>query len=205
MPEISLNLKQLGANEPIEVMAMLVREMVHLWQERYGHPSQKGYYNREWAKKMTEIGLIPSATGLPGGKQTGQTIRHYIDENGLFAQAFRKLPISCLLPFRPSVPDGEKVRGSKDKELYRCVGCGTRVWGKGGLEIVCGCGNMFVGETGRSQAGVEEKIYKILAKRYGINGKHATKEVLHDGSSRDGAVTQELPELLVNDGFAPIE
>ena len=71
MPEISLNLKQLGESEPIDVMATLVRQMVHLWQESYGQPSQKGYYNREWAKKMTEIGLIPSATGQPGGKHTG--------------------------------------------------------------------------------------------------------------------------------------
>jgi hypothetical protein len=167
MPEISLNLKQLSKGEPIEVIATMVRQMVHLWQERYGHPSQKGYYNREWAEKMTEIGLIPSATGLPGGKPTGQTIRHYIENNGLFDQAFRKMPDTCLLPFQPRALDGEKNKGNKEKVMYQCIGCGTKVWGKGGLEIVCGCGNVFFSEKEGPKAGLEEKIYKILGKRFG--------------------------------------
>jgi hypothetical protein len=167
MPEISLNLKQLSEDEPIEVMATLVREMVHLWQERYGHPSQKGYYNREWAEKMTEIGLIPSATGLPGGKPTGQTIRHYIENNGRFEQAFRKIPDTCLLPFRPTAIDGEKVKGNKEKVMYRCVGCGAKVWGKGGLELMCGCGEVFAGENGETNLGLTEKIFHILAAQYG--------------------------------------
>jgi len=57
-PEISLNLKQLSEDEPIEGMAMLVREMVHLWQEMHGQPPCNGYFNREWAEKMATIGLI---------------------------------------------------------------------------------------------------------------------------------------------------
>jgi SprT-like family len=56
--EISLNLKQLREDEPIIVMATLVRQMVHLWQEMYGQPSGNGYYNREWAMKMEEISRI---------------------------------------------------------------------------------------------------------------------------------------------------
>jgi hypothetical protein len=54
-PEISLNVKEVGEGESIEVMAMLVPEMVNLWQERYGQASRKEYFNREWAKKSTEI------------------------------------------------------------------------------------------------------------------------------------------------------
>ncbi|MFH0783069.1 MAG: hypothetical protein V2B20_14125 [Pseudomonadota bacterium] len=167
MPEISLNLKQLGESEPIDVMATLVRQMVHLWQESYGQPSQKGYYNREWAKKMTEIGLIPSATGQPGGKPTGQTIRHYIENNGRFEQAFRKIPDTCLLPFRPKVLDGEKNKLNKDKEMYQCASCGAKLWGKGGLGAVCECGEELVSETGGPKAGVLEKVNEILKKRFG--------------------------------------
>ena len=68
MPEISLSLKSVRERPPQEVMGMLVREMVHLWQETYGNPSRKGYYNREWADRMEEVGLIASKYGKSRGK-----------------------------------------------------------------------------------------------------------------------------------------
>ncbi len=60
MAEICLNVKQLHENKPKEVAAILVRVMVHLWQEWYGKSSSKGYYNRQWADKIEETGLIPT-------------------------------------------------------------------------------------------------------------------------------------------------
>jgi hypothetical protein len=33
---------------------------------------------------MEEVGLIPSSTGAPGGKRTGQSMSHYIDPDGKF-------------------------------------------------------------------------------------------------------------------------
>lgn len=166
-PEISLNFKQLNKGQPLEVMAMLVTQMVHLWQEQYGQPSRKGYYNREWAKKMEEIGLIPSSTGLPGGNRIGQGIKYYIEVNGPFEQVFRGMPIDFLLPFRPEAFKGKIRGGFSVKEMYRCIGCGTKVWGKSGLGIMCECGEVLVGETKGRKAGVDEKIYKILGKRFG--------------------------------------
>jgi hypothetical protein len=176
-PEISLNLKQLCEGEPIEVMAMLVAQMVHLWQERYGQPSRKGYYNREWAEKMATIGLLPSATGLPGGRQIGQGVKHYIEPNGRFEKAFLKMPNDFLLPFRPEAFDGQQRRGYSEKVTYQCVGCGVKVWGKGGLELVCGCGKVFAGETGETKAGVGEKVYRILAEQYGKKRKKGVKNL----------------------------
>jgi len=167
-PELSLNVKQLGEGDSVEVMSALVRTMVHLWQERYGHPSYNGYYNREWAEKMKKIGLIPSATGLPGGKETGQGVKHYVEPNGRFEKAFRKMPAACFWPFRPAIFEGgKKVGGYSVKVMYRCVGCGTKVWGKGGLGLVCECGKVFAGETGEIKVGLAEKIYRILAEQYG--------------------------------------
>jgi hypothetical protein len=166
-PEISLNLKQLCEDEPRKVMAMLVAQMVHLWQEIYGQPSQKGYYNREWAEKMAAIGLIPSATGSPGGRQTGRGIKPCIEEKGQFEQAFREMPVDFFLPFRPSAFEGKKRNGYSIKVMYRCTGCGAKVWGKGGLEIFCGCGRVFACESGDVKAGLAEKIYKILKEQYG--------------------------------------
>jgi hypothetical protein len=51
------------------VLSTLVHEQAHLWQHHFGKPGRGRYHNREWAAKMVEIGLIPSATGEPGGKQ----------------------------------------------------------------------------------------------------------------------------------------
>jgi hypothetical protein len=165
-PEISLNLKQMGAGEPIEVMATLVRQMVHLWQETYGQPSRAGYYNYEWAEKMTAIGVIPTATGLPGGRRTGQTIKHYIEAEGRFERAFRKMPAAYLLPFQPTAFEAEKNRRNADKAVYQCTGCGTKVWGKGGLGLVCECGKVFADEAGEIKKGLGEKVYRILAELY---------------------------------------
>ncbi|MFH0783335.1 MAG: hypothetical protein V2B20_15480 [Pseudomonadota bacterium] len=167
IPQISLNFQQLKEGEPIELMAMLVAQMVHLWQEQYGKPSRKGYFNREWAEKMEEIGLIPSSTGLPGGKRIGQGIKHYIEDNDLFEKAFREMPTDFLLPFRPEAFKGKIRGGFSVKEMYRCISCGTKVWGKSGLGIMCECGEVFVGETKGRKAGVDEKIYEILGKRFG--------------------------------------
>ena len=40
---------------------------------------------------MKEVGLYPSDTHEPGGKETGQRMGHYVIEGGLFAVAFAKL------------------------------------------------------------------------------------------------------------------
>jgi hypothetical protein len=165
--EISLNLKQLSEKKPIEVMATLVREMVHLWQERYGHSSSRGYYNREWAEKMEEIGLIPSATGLPGGRRTGKGIQHYFEPDGPFETAFRKMPPSYLWPFRPMAFESGNRAKYSEKTMYRCTVCETKVWGKGGLGLICECGRVFTNATGETKPGVDEKVYHILAEKYG--------------------------------------
>ena len=69
--EISLNPDRLS--KPLEdVMSTLVHEMVHQWQFDLGDPPRSGYHDMQWAEKMVEVGLIPSDTGEPGGKPTGQ-------------------------------------------------------------------------------------------------------------------------------------
>jgi len=161
-PEISLNVKQLHENEPKEVMAILVREMVHLWQEQYGKSSGKGYFNRQWADKMEGIGLIPTATGLPGGKRTGKGIKHSIDPQGKFEQAFTKMPKAYLWPFRPTASEGGKRKGYSEKEMYCCPGCGVKVWGKGGLGLVCECGKAFVNSKGEAKPGMIEEVCRVL-------------------------------------------
>lgn len=68
-----------------------VRKTAHLWQHHFGKPSRAGYHNKEWAAKMLAIGLYPSDTGRPGGKETGQSCSHYIVESGPYALTFAEL------------------------------------------------------------------------------------------------------------------
>ncbi len=67
-----------------EVLSTLVHEMVHHWQAHAGKPTPSNAHNREWANRMESIGLMPSKTGLPGGKKTGRSMSHYILPDGAF-------------------------------------------------------------------------------------------------------------------------
>ena len=63
------------------------------WEEKKVAPQvvfeieSPGNTNKEWAAKMREIGLIPSDSGQPGGKDTGQKVTHYVEESGRFDRA----------------------------------------------------------------------------------------------------------------------
>lgn len=154
---------------PVEIFSTLVHEMCHLWQWEFGNPSRNGYHNKEWAEKMEEVGLIPSRTGKPGGKKTGQSMTHYIEKGGTYEQAFEKMSERYVLPFTSldgevmkSILSGAGTNGSDDednerkkrlrklrppsrnKTKYTCPGCKCNIWGKPGLKVLCvECGENF--------------------------------------------------------------
>ena len=147
--EISLNPQHLKTRKPEEVASTLVHEMVHLWQHERGEPSRSGYHNREWAEKMLEVGLIPSSTGQPGGKQTGQHMTHYIDPTGEFLRAWSSMPGELWLPWA-GIPEGERRRPTvkRYRFAYECPKGHGKVWGRPGLALVCGeCGRDYDGEA----------------------------------------------------------
>lgn len=145
---------------PIEIFSTLVHEQAHLWQWEFGNPSRSGYHNKEWAKKMIEIGLIPSDTGKEGGKQTGQNMTHYIEKGGRYEKAFKKMLKKYTLPFTSL--EGDLMRSllkgieggngkdepsaklkrlrppSRKKTKYTCPNCKCNVWGKPELNLICG-------------------------------------------------------------------
>ena len=152
---------------PLEIFSTLVHEMCHLWQWDFGNPSRSGYHNKEWAVKMKELGLIPSSTGNPGGKQTGQKMTHYIEDGGGYQKAFNRMPKKHMLPFTSlegeimkSLIEGlegsdnevderkkrlRKLRPvSRKKTKYSCPNCKANVWGKPELKIRCeNCDELF--------------------------------------------------------------
>jgi hypothetical protein len=48
-------------------------------------------HNKEWARKMELLGLVPSHAGLPEGKKTGRSVSHYIQPEGAYLKACREL------------------------------------------------------------------------------------------------------------------
>jgi SprT-like family len=138
--EISLNPDVLERDSR-EIMSTLVHEMAHLWQQENGKPSRNGYHNAEWAAEMNRIGLKPVSCSGDPEKQTGQRMTHEIVEDGPFATAFEYLPREYLLPWLSGAGQGgEKKPKSKnqDKAKFVCPQCGIMVWGKSGLDVLCG-------------------------------------------------------------------
>ncbi len=90
--EIAINPAYFASHSLVEVLQTLVHEQCHLWQQVFGHrKSQYGYHNREWAGKMESLGLMPSRTGAPGGKKTGQQMSDYPVSGGPFLKACEDL------------------------------------------------------------------------------------------------------------------
>lgn len=169
--EIALNPAYFGIVPITTVMQTIVHEMVHLWQHYFGRPGRRRYHNREWGAKMEAIGLMPSDTGKPGGKKTGECMADYPIEGGRFQAACEKLLTQDFriswadrFPARhvaaqilEAVTAGE-IAGAKGigirlaeespnkptREKYTCPTCGTNVWGKPALKLICGeCNNTY--------------------------------------------------------------
>ena len=122
----------------MEILQTLGHEMAHHWQFTFGKPSRSGYHNKEWAAKMIEIGLIPSDTGAPGGKTTGEKVSHYIAEAGPFALAcadFLAQHGAVLFSDRAGVQAAAKPKNTRTK--YTCPSCQMNAWGKPSLQILC--------------------------------------------------------------------
>jgi hypothetical protein len=135
--ELALNPDHFVERSDEEIVSTLVHEMVHLWQHRFGRPAKRGYHNREWAAKMKAIGLYPSKTGAPGGREIGAQCSHFIMRPGPFEQSYERLAatgwrLNLESAFRPG-PSGTNTSKTK----FSCRGCGCNAWGKADLQIAC--------------------------------------------------------------------
>lgn len=161
--EISLNPTHLRRDSARDVASTLVHEMVHLWQwqREHGAPKRPGYHDAQWGRKMEELGLMPSATGAPGGKRTGYKMSHYIVEGAAFARAFDAMPAEYLLPWTCGIDEdaiGKKKAKRKESKLkYTCPQCAMNMWGRPELRVRCEDCNVLlvsdeVGEVGNTEA-----------------------------------------------------
>lgn len=123
------------------ILSTLVHEMAHVWQQTHGTPPRRAYHDKQWAAKMKEIGLQPTTTGEPGGKETGQSVTHHIIPGGAYARAFAKLAATGFrLNWQSAWSDGGESRKKKaaSKTKYTCPTCGANAWAKPNTPLICG-------------------------------------------------------------------
>lgn len=117
--EIAMNPAYFAIRTIKETLSTLVHEMVHQWQFHFGKPGRGNYHNKEWAGKMEQVGLMPSDTGEPGGKRTGDRMTHFILKGGAFERSCEQLLTRAFTlswldrypPSRPPVPSGRDPEG----------------------------------------------------------------------------------------------
>ncbi len=138
--EIALNPAHFATRTPTKILSTLAHEMVHLHQHHFGKPSRNGSHNKQWAAKMRDIGLIPTSTGQPGGKETGQKVTHLIDEAGRFAKACAAfLATSPAILYHDRAGEGEaRKKKAASTTKYTCLTCGTNAWAKPDTNHICG-------------------------------------------------------------------
>jgi predicted SprT family Zn-dependent metalloprotease len=138
--EIALNPAHFRSRTTEESLSTLVHEMAHLEQHHFGKPSRSGYHNKQWAGMMNAVGLIPSDTAAPGGKETGQKVSHYIAPGGPFETACTELVKSGFtVRYVELWSDPEKrKKKAASKTKYTCPACGMNAWGKPAINLVCG-------------------------------------------------------------------
>lgn len=137
--ELALNPDGFGTRTDKEILSTLVHEMVHVWQQEHGKPPRKCYHDREWSNKMKAVGLQPSHTGAPGGKETGAKMTHYIMTDGMFNRVTDQLLASGFRlnwESRPDASGAAKKRASKTK--FSCPECAQNVWAKPDAQVICG-------------------------------------------------------------------
>jgi ribosomal protein S27AE len=165
--EIALNPSHFAQRTDIGVLSTLAHEMAHLSQFHFGKSRRAGYHCRQWADRMITIGLSPSDTGRPGGRQTGYQMTHYVIEGGRFDVLTQQMVTSG---FRLSWHDADHaVSGSgpvrapqapsdddgSHRWKFTCPRCGFNAWAKPNGRVDCGyCHIAMPRGTGRSKQSV---------------------------------------------------
>jgi hypothetical protein len=138
--ELALNPDSFIGRTDELILSTLAHEMAHVWQQHCGRPPRRSYHDRQWAAKMKEIGLQPSTTGEPGGKETGQSVTHYIIPGGAYARAYVELQETGFQLHWESAPEDRQARVKKaaSKTKFTCPECGQNAWAKPDALLICG-------------------------------------------------------------------
>ena len=153
--EVALNPLFLGLRPLRDSLSTLLHEQCHVWRHDFGPLNRRGgrgsngYHDQVWAEKMESIGLVPSDTGLPGGKKTGHRMSHVIVNSGPFDIACRALlDTGFQINWHDRVnltglhaggdDDGDQPEPQKkDRIKFTCPECGLNAWAKPSALLKC--------------------------------------------------------------------
>ncbi len=135
--EISLNPDNFHGQTDEDILSVLAHEMVHLWQQHFDEPPRGGYHDKRWGRKMDEIGLLPTNTGQPGGKRTGQQMHHYVIPEGPFDIACKDFLSSGKNLNWNSLPI-MSAKSPRSKSKFTCPDCNQNAWAKPTARLICG-------------------------------------------------------------------
>jgi ribosomal protein S27AE len=168
--EIAMNPAYLQMLGDRFALSVLVHELCHLWREEFGprnkngHPGTRGYHDRVWARKMLEVGLVPTDTGKPGGRMTGYHVAHFIEAGGQFdLDCTELLATGFAIKWHDRVaePVSDGSNGTNDnpkdgtakgdrkarkgvRQRFTCPDCSLNAWAKPTAKLACGdCGLMM--------------------------------------------------------------
>lgn len=125
----------------VENLSTVVHEMVHFWQQDHGKVSRTTHHNREWANKMEALGLMPSSTGVPGGKRTGMRVSHYVIKGGKFESVTEEL---LKTGYKLTVNGTPKYKPFTKpyRTTLQCPNCRDTALAKPTIKLICGGCNM---------------------------------------------------------------
>lgn len=143
--EVALNPEGFRGESDENILAVLVHEQAHVWQKEYGKAGRGRYHNRQFAAKMHGIGLVPSATGKPGGAVTGDHMSHYILPEGPFIISCSRFLERYRLTWESAIPRKEEPGPEPDDERgstqtrakFACPNCSLNAWAKPAARLAC--------------------------------------------------------------------
>jgi hypothetical protein len=145
--EIALNPDGFVGRNDRHIVSVLLHEQVHLWQFLFGKRPKRHYHDKQWAEKMQAVGLMPSSTGMVGGRITGASMSHYVIDDGPFSQAFAELAATGWKLNLESAKRPGEVRAPNSKVKSTCPQCGGNGWAKPDFRLGCiACGVEMISE-----------------------------------------------------------
>lgn len=160
VPELGLNPTYLSAFGDLEACKTMAHEQAHVARyyfgplNRNGKRPNSGYHDKHWGAIMRKIGLMPSHTGKPGGKELGYQMMEYVIEGGrfelvcevLFSEGFKLKWGDNLKPqaataesvgLETSVASTAKPK-KRDRIKFTCPSCSLNAWAKPSAKLICG-------------------------------------------------------------------
>lgn len=137
--EIAMNPDLFHGRSDKDILSTLVHEQVHCLQSMIGKPGKRGYHNKQWGVMMKAIGLHPSNTGQPGGKEIGEKMTHYIMPNHTFDIVCNELLASGYkLEWQSYAANPNKPKKKPTRAKFVCPECDQQAMAKPTAELLCG-------------------------------------------------------------------